>query len=420
MTISPWILFAAVTAGLPGLAAAAAPCTLSIGLVMELTGPAGEYGQAAAKSVEMAFRDINAAGGAQGCRLATITKDSQSQATVAVDAANQLVQLNKVSVIIGGNISSVTIPILTAVTGPAKILQVSPAASSPRLTALGRDGKTGGMFFRTITSDALQGTAAARFALDRGFRKMSVIYVNNDFGVSLYGEFARAYKALGGELLSATPYNEKQSSYASEVTAAMAATPQALYLISTPVDGATIARTWISQGGTRKLLLNDGLNSADFIGAVGAKYLSEAYGTSSGTSPTAATKYFYDNFKNFSGIDPASPAADRAYDAAALVGLAAAAASSREPVAIRNAIFHVTDPKGTAIHAGTDEFTKALALLKAGQPIRYEGVIGPVSFDQSGDITGPFRLWRIVDGKIVTLGEMSADEVNALKARTTR
>ena len=46
--------------------ARAAGCTIPIGVVMELTGPAGEYGQAGAKSVEMAFRDLNAAGGAQG------------------------------------------------------------------------------------------------------------------------------------------------------------------------------------------------------------------------------------------------------------------------------------------------------------------------------------------------------------------
>ncbi|TIX07916.1 MAG: amino acid ABC transporter substrate-binding protein, partial [Mesorhizobium sp.] len=41
-------------------AAQAADCKITVGLVMELTGPAGEYGQAGAKSVEMAFRDINA------------------------------------------------------------------------------------------------------------------------------------------------------------------------------------------------------------------------------------------------------------------------------------------------------------------------------------------------------------------------
>ncbi len=401
-----------------GLSAAhAADCSVTVGVVMELTGPAGEYGQAGAKSVEMAFRDINDAGGVNGCKLVAETKDSQSAGTVAVDAANQLVQLKKVPVIIGGIISSVSIPILTSVTGPAKIVQVSPASSSPTLTKLGRDGKTNGIFFRTITSDALQGTAAAKYALDQGFKKIAVIHVNNDFGVNLYTEFANAYKALGGEIVNVTPYNEKQSSYASEVTAALGSKPDGLYLISTPVDGATIARAWISQGGTPKMLLNDGMNSPDFITAVGAKYLNEAYGTSSGTTTTASTEYFNANYKAFSGIDPSNPAADRSYDAGAIVGLAIAQAKSSDPLAIRDAIFKVTDAKGEPIHAGKAEFAKALDLIKAGKPIRYEGVIGPVLFDQYGDITGPFRLWKIKDGEVVTVGEMSTDDVNAIKAK---
>jgi len=77
----------------------------------------------------------------------------------------------------------------------------------------------------------------------------------------------------------------------------------------------------------------------------------------------------------------------------------------------------VVDPQGTPIHAGKDEFAKALALIKDGKPIRYEGVIGPVAFDKNGDITGPFRLWKIVDGNVATTGEMSTDDVNALKAK---
>ena len=71
---------------------------------------------------------------------------------------------------------------------------------------------------------------------------------------------------------------------------------------------------------------------------------------------------------------------------------------------------------GEPIHAGKDEFAKALALIAEGKPIRYEGVIGPVSFDEFGDITGPFRLWRIQNGEVTTVGEMSADEVAAIKA----
>ena len=108
---------------------------------------------------------------------------------------------------------------------PGKIVQVSPASSSPTLTTLGREGKTNGIFFRTITSDALQGTAAAKYALDQGFKKIAVIHVNNDFGVNMVNEFAEAYKALGGEIVSVTPYNEKQSSYDAEATAAMAGNP---------------------------------------------------------------------------------------------------------------------------------------------------------------------------------------------------
>ncbi len=398
----------------------AADCKITVGVVMELTGPAGEYGQAGAKSVDMAFRDINEAGGVRGCQLATDTRDSQSQGNVAVDAATQLVQVGKVPVVIGGIISSVSIPILTSVTAPAKVVQVSPASSSPTLTALGREGKTNGIFFRTITSDALQGVAAAKYALDQGFKKLAVIHVNNDFGVNMVNEFSRAYKALGGEIVSVTPYNEKQSSYQSEVTKAMEGEPDGLYLISYPVDGATIARAWISQGGVQKFLLNDGMNSKDFITAVGAEYLNDAYGTSSGTSPTKSTEYFNANYKAFSNIEPSNPAADRSYDAGAIVGLAIAAAGSDKSADIREAIYKVVDPKGEPIYAGKEEFAKALKLIGEGKPIRYEGVIGPVAFDKYGDITGPFRLWKIKDGEVTTVGEMSTDDVGKLKAQTDK
>ena len=79
--------------------AQAADCDITVGLVMELTGPAGEYGQAGAKSVEMAFRDINDAGGVARLQARhRHARFSQSQGNVAVDAATQLVQVKKVPV----------------------------------------------------------------------------------------------------------------------------------------------------------------------------------------------------------------------------------------------------------------------------------------------------------------------------------
>jgi branched-chain amino acid transport system substrate-binding protein len=197
----------------------------------------------------------------------------------------------------------------------------------------------------------------------------------------------------------------------------MAGEPDALYLISDPVDGATIARQWVSQGGVQKFLLNDGMNSDDFINAVGAEYLGNAFGTSSGTVASASTDYFNANYQAFSGIDPAAPAADRSYDAGALVGLALAIAGGPDAAKLPDALRRAVDPAGEVIHAGKDEFAKALALIAEGKPIRYEGVIGPIAFDEYGDISGPFRLWQIVDGKVTTVGELTNADVDAVKAQ---
>jgi branched-chain amino acid transport system substrate-binding protein len=408
-------LLAALALGLAGGPALA--CTTTIGVVMSLTGPAGSYGQAGAKAVQMAFSDINKAGGAAGCDLAADVRDAQTSGSVAADQAKQLVDVGHVPGIIGGIISSVTIPILTAVTAPAKVPQISPASSSPTLTTMGEEGKTNGIFFRTITSDALQGVVAAQYALSLGYKKLAIIHVNNDFGANMVREFSAAYTKLGGTITSDTPYNEKESSYAAEVTAAMAGKPDALYLVSYPVDGATIARAWISQGGPQKFLLNDGMNSADFIKAVGAKYLNPAFGTSSGTEPTPSTAYFEKNFKTFSKLDPGSPGAVQSYDAAAIMGLAVAIAGKPDPAAITAGIRAAVDPKGTPVTAGPDGFRKALALIKAHKPIRYVGVIGPISFDKVGDITGPFAEWKIAGGKIVTTAQVSTADVAKLMAK---
>ena len=396
-------------------------CTHTVGMVVSLTGAAGRYGQAASKSVELAFNDLNkaaGAGGIAGCKLAFDLRDAQSQGSVAVDQARQLVDLKKTPAIIGGIISSVSIPMVTSVTAPAGVVQISPASSSPSLTKLALEGKTGGWFFRTITSDALQGTAAAKYALDQGMKSLTVIHVNNDFGVNMLAEFRRAYEALGGKIVDVTPYNPEQSSYNAEVTKALKTDPTALYFIGYPGDGTTIIRTWIQQGGPQKFLFNDGMNAADFIKGVGPQYLNNAFGTSSGTTKTESTAYFAKAYPAMSGgFDAEAPAAEQGFDAAAILGLAIAQAGKFEAAAIRDAIRKVTQPGGEVVHAGPAGFTRALELIKQKKPVRYVGVIGPVQFDKYGDIAGPFRTWKIANGEIVTVGQMSTEDVAAIQAK---
>ena len=416
----------ALAASLAPLSAfAQAPaCTHNVGMVVSLTGAAGRFGQAASKSVELAFGELNKAAGAQGiagCRLAFEVRDAQSQGAVAVDQARQLVDLKKVPAIIGGIISSVSIPVVTSVTAPAGVVQISPASTSPTLTRLANEGTTKGWFFRTITSDALQGTAAAKYAMDQGMRTLTIIHVNNDFGVNMLAEFRKAYEALGGKILSVTPYNAQQPSYAAEVTNALKTDPPALYFIGYPGDGTTIVRTWIQQGGPQRFLLNDGMNAADFIKGVGPQFLNNAFGTSSGTTKTPSTEFFASAYPAMSGgFDAGAPAADRAFDAGAILGLAIAQAGKFDAASIRDAIRKVTDPGGEVVHAGPQGFARALQLIREKKPVRYVGVIGPVQFDRNGDIVGPFRTWKITNGEVTTVGQMSMEDVQAVQARLPR
>ena len=419
--LSTMALAAIATLGpLPALAQSPA-CTHTVGVVFSLTGAAGRFGQAASKSVELAFSELNTAGGAQGiagCKLAFDLRDAQSQGSVAVDQARQLVDLKKVPAIIGGIISSVSIPMVTSVTGPAGVVQISPASTSPTLTKLAAEGKTNGWFFRTITSDALQGTAAAKYALDQGMKTLTIIHVNNDFGVNMLAEFRKAYEALGGKISSVTPYNPAQPSYNAEVTNALKSDPPALYFIGYPGDGTTIVRTWIQQGGPQRFLLNDGMNAADFIKGVGPQFLTNAFGTSSGTTSTPSTEFFAKAYPAMSsGFDAGAPAADRAFDAAAILGLAIAHAGKFEAAGIRDSIRKVTEPGGEVVHAGPQGFARALQLIREKKPVRYVGVIGAVQFDRNGDIVGPFRTWRITNGEVVTVGQMSTADVQGIQAQ---
>ena len=117
------------------------------------------------------------------------------------------------------------------------------------------------------------------------------------------------------------------------------------------------------------------------------------------------------------GFDAQAPAAVQGFDAAAILGLAIAHAGKFEAAAIRDSIRKVTASGGEVVHAGPEGFARALELIKQKKPLRYVGVIGPVQFDKNGDIAGPFRTWKIANGEVVTVGQMSSEDVQAIQAK---
>lgn len=399
-----------------GAAPAHAACSTTVGAVMSLTGSLGVLGQQIAKGSELAISDLNAARGGNTCELKLSLLDDQTSPSVGVDAAKKLVDVQQVPALIGALSSGVSAAILTSVTAPSQVVQISPASTSPTFSDLAKQGKTGGFWFRTCPSDALQGLAMAKVAHDAGLKKVAVMYLNNPYGQGLSQEFTAGFRQLGGTVTENVVYNPSQPSYRAEVGKALSPAPDALFLIGYPGDGTTITREWIAAGGPQKFLFPDGLESQDFVNDVGAQYMKDVHGTAPGTDKTPSLATFQGEFQAKFGTLPTQAYIPNAYDATVLVGLAMEQARSSKGPAIRDAIRKVTDPKGQKVYAGVAELKKAAALLAEGKSIQYVGATGPLQFDANGDIAAPMQVWNVsAQGKVEPTGMVTVAQIDAMR-----
>jgi len=411
------ILIGAALAAL-GSAPSLAACTKTVGSVMSLTGSLGVLGQKIAQGAQLGIADLNAAGGASGCKLKLSLLDDQTNPSVGVDAAKKLVDVQQVPAIVGALSSGVSAAILSSVTAPGDVVLISPASTSPTFTQMAMEGKTGGYWFRTTPSDALQGVAMAKVAHDAGYKRIAILYLNNAYGQGLSEQFADAFKSVGGTVTANVVYNPGQPSYRSEVGKAANPAPDALFLIGYPGDGTTVAREWIAAGGPQKFLLPDGLESQDFVNDVGTQYMKEVHGTAAGSDKTPSLTTFQAEYKAKFGALPTQAYIPNAYDAVVLIGLAMEESKASSGLAIRDAIRKVTDPNGVKVYAGTDELKKAASLLKQGKTIQYIGASGPLQFDKNGDINAPMVVWSVNDkGKVESRGMISVAEMRQIHAK---
>lgn len=391
-------------------------CEISVGSVLSITGSMAAIGKSIGDAAQLAIDHFNEAGGVNGCKVKFILRDDQGSPNVGVDAAKTLVEIEKVPVILGAIQSGVSLPILTSVTVPSKVTQISCCASAPIFTELAKEGGTNGYWFRTLPTDRPQAIVMASIAKERGYKNVAIIHVNSDYGVSLSKQFKLAFEKMGGKVSGVTPYNQEQASYRAEVNSALAGEPDALFLIAFPADGATAAREWISYGGTQNLLLSNALRADEFVNAVGAQYLQNAAGIDNAQIEGESVEAFNASWKEKYGSEPNGPGLHTIYDAAAVALLAMEQSGKADGTAIRDAVRVVTGGEGEAVYPGAAGFAKAKDLIKQGKPIRYYGATGPISFDANGDVTGPYLIWGVKDGKLSTLDKWDNERVSDLLA----
>ncbi|MEE9610927.1 MAG: hypothetical protein V3W19_06725, partial [Desulfatiglandales bacterium] len=190
-----------------------------------------------------------------------------------------------------------------------------------------------------------------------------------------------------------------------ELRKALAGNPDRLGVFSYSGHAKIYVKEAIEFFKYKKFLFCDGTKSQDIIKAVGARNLEGQLGTAPGSAGGEPFVIFSADYKTEFGRLPPLPFITNAYDAMAVIGLAAYAAKLRGlPMTsknIRDNLRYVANPSGEIIKPG--EFKKAFVLLRQGEKINYEGASGSVDFDENGDVITPIEIWKYSGGKILTV-----------------
>jgi branched-chain amino acid transport system substrate-binding protein len=402
--------------GLSALAGAAAAqdCTVKVGAVLPTSV---DWGRPIAETAQWVVDQVNEAGGVNDCQVQMILRDTQVDPKVGVDAAKALVDLEGVKVLLGAVSSGVSMPILTSVTVPAGVMQMSCCSSSTAFTDAAREGKLDGLWFRTFATTGVQSAVAAKIAQDQGWEKIAIFYKNDDWGQDIGRLAAADFEALGIEVTDSVAINDAQPSYRAEVASALGGQADAVYLALYPNEGTAVVREWVSLGGTQNMILANSLKSEEFRENVGADFLGNAWGTDTASPRADSATAFVDAYTAQFDGPPNGPGLANSYDATFLALLAMEAAGAEASGAeIAEAVARVTDPDGTPVSADAEGFAQAKEVLAGGGNVMFQGATGNVRFDQYGDVSAPAVIWQFGEEGIEEVEYLSLEQVDAFMA----
>lgn len=364
---------ASTSAAATTAAAAKGDGTLKIGTLLPQTGSLAFLGPPEFAGVDLAIKDINAAGGVLGKPVEDVKSDSGDASTDIASSSVDRLLSQKVDTIVGAASSSVSLTVIDKITG-AGVVQISPANTSPKFT----DYKDNGLYFRTAPSDVLQGRVLGDLMLSDGAQSIGILALQDPYGTGLAENVKKSVTDGGGEVVAEKIYDPKAATFSAEVGAIKAANPDAIALISFDEAKKVVPEMVKQKIDMKKVYFVDG-NLADYSKDFKKGTLTGAKGTLPGVVAS-------DDFKvKLKTVDPKLTEfayAPESYDAVVLTALAAEAAKDDSGTAIGSKLVEVS--KG-----GTKctTFEECVKLVKAGTDIDYDGVSGPVEFSEKGDPT---------------------------------
>ena len=379
---------------LSSVAAVAAPSVLraqsepiKIATLTPLTGAGGPYGPSMAKVAKAVVDEVNAAGGVLGRKVTLVSEDDQTNPDAAVRAARKLIDVDKVSAIIGTWASAVTTAVAPLCWESKTFLCTTSGADS--ITLLPHQG----YLIRTQPNTVLQVTRAGDFLVGLGAKKLYTLVPQTPFAQRTIEIMNDVAKKAGGSHAGLI-YDDKKTTYRTEVEQAMRFGPDAMLCAGYTPDTVVLLKDLYRAGYKGKIIGQAYAINGKLIQQIGQNEIVEGVYT---YAPSVAEgSNALERVKKMSGLSDPDPYTSQVYDHVNMVLMAMAAAKDTTGTAIKDNIRKVSQGGGKAVDNAVD----GIKAITAGEKVDYAGASGPCDFDDKGDILDcKFRYEQIKGGK---------------------
>ncbi len=368
---------------------------LVLGTLLPVTGGFAHVGPAEEAGLQLAVKDIDAAGGVLGQPVTLIDSDSgDAFSSVASQSVDRMLA-RKVDAIVGGTGSSVTLTVIDKVVG-AGVALVSPGDASAKL-----DGYPDrGLYARLVPPDSFEAGTLAAVLKGAGHRSVAVLFERDTYATGYAADLQADVRRDGGRVVAAIEYDGRSTDFSAAAAQVAAAAPQAVVVIGSG-EAHALLQALVAAGagpGVAPLYVSDLALWPGLVAGLSPLQAASVTGLRPGAAPSAA---FLARLAQ-QAPDLTDPGyAAQTYDATILVALAASAAGSPRGKDIAAALPGLTSG-GTACTT----FKECLALLKAGLTIAYVGQSGKVRLDAQGEpVDGSVGIYRFgPDGTYPPIG----------------
>lgn len=251
--------------------------TIRIGVNYELTGAVATYGTNLNDGAQLAFEEINAAGGVLGKQFEPVVADNKSEDTEAANISTRLATRDKVIALLGPATSG-----NTKAASPAamqnKIPLISASATADDVT-IDSNGNVRDYIFKTCFSDSFQGVMMAEFALGDLSAKNAAILgdTTSDYAVGLGRAFEETFTGGGGTIVSKEAYAAGDTDFRAVLTNIKADNPEVIYVPGYYEEVGLIVRQARELGITAPVLGGDGYESPKLTEIAGNEALNDVY-----------------------------------------------------------------------------------------------------------------------------------------------